>query len=514
MPKPPNIVIVMADQLAPHFTGTYGHPLVKTPNLDRLAARGARFDAAYCNAPLCAPARFSFLAGQLGSRIGAFDNASEFPASVPTLAHYLRLMGYRTCLAGKMHFVGPDQLHGFEERVTTDVYPSDHAWTPNWEQADERIDKWYHNMDSVREAGTAATTFQLEFDDEVGFFSRRRLFDYAKEKVAPFFMVLGFIHPHDPYVARPEWWKLYDEAAIPLPEVAIPWERQDPHSKRVMRGIEADRVEDITEQQVRNARHGYFANTSYIDHKLGEVLRTLEEAGVADNTLVIFTSDHGDMLGERGLWYKMTFFEQSARVPLVMAGPGVKPGLTVPNACSLIDLLPTLMEAAAAGGAAKPDLGQSLDGRSLLALAGGEKTEDADLACVEYLAECTAQPLFMIRRGNLKYIHGAGDPPQLYDLAEDPRELVNLAEDPAYAETRAAFAREVTERWDETAIRSQVIASQRRRRVVHAAMEVGHLTSWDYQPRRDASQEYVRNHMDWTVAAERSRFPPLPRLGN
>ncbi len=509
MPKPPNIVLVMADQLAPHFTGTYGHPLVKTPNLDKLAARGARFDAAYCNAPLCAPSRFSFLAGQLGSRIGAYDNASEFPASVPTLAHYLRLMGYRTCLAGKMHFVGPDQLHGFEERVTTDVYPSDHAWTPNWEQPDQRIDKWYHNMDSVREAGTAATTFQLEFDDEVAFFSRRRLFDYAKEKVAPFFMVLGFIHPHDPYVARPEWWDLYQDEEIPLPEVSIPWDEQDPHSRRVLHGIMADVADDITEQQVRNARHGYFSNASYVDAKLGQILQTLEEAGVADDTLVVFTSDHGDMLGERGLWYKMTFFEQSARVPLVIAGPGVKAGLTVPNACSLIDLLPTVLEAAARGGAETPDLGQSLDGRSLLPLAEGRGEDDPDVTYVEYLAECTGAPLFMIRRGRWKYSQCEGDPPQLYDLETDPKELTNLAADPAQAERVAAFAAEVAERWDAEALRRQVMASQRRRRVVHAAMEVGSLTSWDYQPKRDAAQEYVRNHMDWTVAAERSRFPPL-----
>ena len=141
MTKRPNIVVIMADQLAPQFTGTYGHPIVQTPNLDALAARGMRFDAAYCNSPLCAPARFAFMAGQLVTKIGAYDNAAEFPASIPTFAHYLRQLGYRTCLTGKMHFVGPDQLHGFEERLTTDVYPSDHAWTPDWDDPHERIDK-------------------------------------------------------------------------------------------------------------------------------------------------------------------------------------------------------------------------------------------------------------------------------------------------------------------------------------------------------------------------------------
>ncbi len=317
--KPPNIVVVMADQLAPHFTGAYGHPLVKTPNLDRLAARGARFDAAYCNAPLCAPSRFSFMSGQLVTRIAAYDNASEFHASVPTFAHYLRAAGYRTCLAGKMHFVGPDQLHGFEERLTTDIYPADHAWTPDWEAPDERIDSFYHNMDAVKNAGLAATTFQIEYDEETAFFARRRIFDYAMEGVAPFAMVVSFIHPHDPYVARPEWWDLYDHAAIDLP--ATP-EATDPHSRRMMRGIEAD-IHRPTEAEIRNARHAYYANTSYFDSKIGVIAQALEESGQLDDTILVVTADHGDMLGERGLWYKMTFFERSGRVPLVIAGPGV-----------------------------------------------------------------------------------------------------------------------------------------------------------------------------------------------
>ena len=142
----PNIVVVMADQLAPQWTGAYGHAVAKTPHMDALAARGMRFDAAYCNSPLCAPSRFAFMSGQLISRIAAYDNASEFRASVPTFAHYLKALGYRTCLSGKMHFVGPDQKHGFQDRVTTDIYPADFAWTPDWEAPDERIDKWYHNM--------------------------------------------------------------------------------------------------------------------------------------------------------------------------------------------------------------------------------------------------------------------------------------------------------------------------------------------------------------------------------
>ena len=353
MPKnrAPNILIVMADQLAPQFTGAYGHPLVQTPNMSALAERGARFDAAYCNSPLCAPSRFSFMSGQLISRIAAYDNASEFPAAIPTFAHYLKSMGYRTCLSGKMHFVGPDQLHGFEERITTDIYPSDYAWTPDWELPDERIDKWYHNMDSVREAGVAATTFQIDYDEEVAFAAKRKLFDYAREKSGPFCMVASFIHPHDPYVARRDWWDLYDAAEIDMPKHVLGHNEQDPFSKRLLDGIEANTVE-VSDEQVRNARHAYYANTSYFDSKIGEMVKTLEEASLLDNTIVIATADHGDMLGERGLWYKMNFFEHSARVPLVMAGPGIA-HCQVPNACSLVDVVPTLIDIAAQDGVAK-----------------------------------------------------------------------------------------------------------------------------------------------------------------
>ena len=503
----PNIVIVMADQLAPQFTGAYGHKVAKTPHLDALAARGMRFDAAYCNSPLCAPSRYAFMSGQLISRIAAYDNASEFKATVPTFAHYLRSLGYRTCLSGKMHFVGPDQKHGFQDRVTTDIYPSDFAWTPDWEAHDERIDKWYHNMQTVKESGLAQATFQIDYDDEVGFAARRWLFDRARDRAAgdktPFAMVASFIHPHDPYVARPEWWNLYSEDEIDMPAFVPPLEEQDPFSRRLMDGIEASHV-PLTEDEVRRARRAYLANVSYFDSKVGEIVRTLEEAGEIDNTVVIVTADHGDMLGERGLWYKMNFFEHSARVPLVMAGPGVVHG-TAPNACSLIDVLPTLIEIA---GGDDTTLGEPVDGRSLMPLARGE-TDPVDEAIGEYCAEMTPYPVFMIRRGRYKYIHCDPDPPQLYDLAEDPLETVNRATDPALDNIAASFAAEVAARWDSEALRRQIIATQKSRRALHAAMEAAGGEHWDYNPPSDASQQYVRNHMDWTVAATRYRFPPV-----
>ncbi|WP_170334635.1 choline-sulfatase [Ruegeria arenilitoris] len=502
----PNIVVIMADQLAPHWTGAYGHPVARTPNIDALAARGMRFDAAYCNSPLCAPSRFAFMSGQLISRIAAYDNASEFRASVPTFAHYLKALGYRTCLSGKMHFVGPDQKHGFQDRVTTDIYPADFAWTPDWEAPDERIDKWYHNMQTVKESGVAVATFQTDYDDEVGFAARRWLIDRGRERAAgqdtPFCMVASFIHPHDPYVAKPEWWDLYDDDEIPMPEFVPALDEQDPFSRRVMDGIEAS-VVPLSEEEVRRARRAYLANVSYFDSKVGEIVKAIEDIGESDNTIIIVTADHGDMLGERGLWYKMNFFEHSARVPLIMAGAGVSHGVAG-NACSLLDLLPTFIDIA--GGSAAT-LGEPVDGRSLMPLARGE-ADPVDEAIGEYCAEMTPYPVFMIRRGPLKYIHCDADPPQLYDLAQDPLETKNIANGSTYRDAAAAFAAEVTERWDSEELRRNIIATQKSRRALHAAMEAGAGEHWDYNPPSDASQQYVRNHMDWTVAAEHYRLNP------
>ncbi|WP_170352073.1 choline-sulfatase [Ruegeria atlantica] len=502
-----NILVIMADQLAPHFTRAYGHSVAKTPHLDALAARGMRFDAAYCNSPLCAPSRFAFMSGQHISRIAAYDNASEFKASVPTFAHYLKSLGYRTCLSGKMHFVGPDQMHGFEDRVTTDIYPSDFAWTPDWEAPDERIDKWYHNMQTVKESGLAHATFQIDYDDEVGFAAKRWLFDAARDKAlghdAPFAMVASFIHPHDPYVARPEWWNLYSDDDIDMPAFTPALDDQDPFSRRLMDGIEASYV-PLTEEEVRRARRAYLANVSYFDSKIGELVQTLEEIGELDNTIVIVTADHGDMLGERGLWYKMNFFEHSARVPLVMAGPGVAVG-TARNAVSLVDMLPTFIEIA---GGSESMIGEPIDGRSLMPLARGED-DPVDEAIGEYCAEMTGFPVIMIRRGSLKYIHCDSDPPQLYDLSVDPLETRNLASDLSYNEAAQAFADEVAARWDGKALRTKIIATQKSRRALHAAMEAGASVPWDYNPPSDASKQYVRNDMDWTIAAKRYRYPPL-----
>ena len=339
MRERPHILVLMVDQLAASFLRPYGHSVTKTPAIDRLAEAGVVFENAYTPSPLCAPARASFMTGMLPSRTGVYDNSAEFASSIPTFAHYLRLEGYRTCLSGKMHFVGPDQLHGFEERLTTDVYPGDFGWTPDWSRPGERIDWWYHNMSSVKEAGVAEITNQLEYDDEVAFHAVRRLYDYARfEGDDPLMLCVSFTHPHDPYVARQRYWDLYADDAIDLPAAPeLPYAERDPHGRRLFDDL-AMGDDEVTEDDVRASRHGYYASLAYVDERIGDVLDAFQACGLAEDSIVIFTSDHGDFLGEHGLFYKMSFREHAARVPLIVHAPGRFERRRVREPVSLLDL--------------------------------------------------------------------------------------------------------------------------------------------------------------------------------
>jgi len=507
MTKAPNILIVMADQLNGFSLGAYGHSVVRSPNIDALSDRGVLFESAYCNSPLCAPSRFSMMSGQLPSRIGAYDNAAYFPANIPTFAHHLRLMGYQTCLSGKMHFVGPDQLHGFEERLTTDIYPADFGWVPDWRHPDERIDWWYHNLASVTQAGVAESTNQYDFDDDVGNRTIRKIRDLARrDDDRPFCLVASFTHPHDPYATRQRYWDLYENDEIDMPTVPdMDFADHDPHSQRLFRAFAGNEF-TITEQNIQDARRAYYGNVSYIDEWFGKIMFALGMNGLADNTVVIFVSDHGDMLGERGLWYKMSYFEASARIPMIIAGPGIPEGNRVSEPVSLLDLFPTLTDIAASFGVAEPEPVDPLDGQSLLPLmSGGGLDERAVIG--EYLGEGASAPVLMIRRDPYKFIYCPADPPQLFDLANDPQELNNLANIAQYADLVREFEAEVASRWNVSLLHQDVIDDQNRRRLLADALSEGSYTSWDFQPGSDASRQFMRNHLDLNNLEHRRRFP-------
>lgn len=508
MTKQPNILIIVADQLAAQYLPAYGHKVVKTPAIDKLAAEGVVFDAAYTNSPLCAPARAVFMSGCLPSTTGVFDNAAEFPATVPTFAHYLRLKGYRTCLSGKMHFVGPDQLHGFEERLTTDIYPADFGWTPEWSKPNQRIDWWYHNMTSVKQAGIAEITNQLEYDDEVGFLAQRKLYDYARAaEKKPFCLTVSFTHPHDPYAARPEFWNLYKDEDIDLPKVpALDKADMDAHSRRLYEACAMEEY-DINEQDIRKSRHGYYASISYIDSHVQKLVATLKACNLDEDTIVILTSDHGDFLGERGLWYKMSYRDPAARVPFIVHAPQRFKPHRVAAPVSLVDLLPTLVDFAHRGDS--NDLASPVDGRSLLPLLEGESQPEA-VTIGEYLAEGVHYPMHMIRDEQWKYIACNTDPEQLFDMKNDPLENHNLAADPAQKGRVEAFRARLKARFDVEQINTRVLNSQKARLTLFQALTKGKLYPWDYQPLRLASEVYTRNHRDVTETDVLSRYPLAP----
>jgi choline-sulfatase len=293
-----------------------------------------------------------------------------------------------------------------------------------------------------------------------------------------------------------------------MPAPAMAPDARDAHSRR-LRHVCAMDVEPVTEAQVRDARHAYYGAIAYIDDLLGRLMAALRSAGLAEETIVVLTSDHGEMLGERGLWYKMSFFEGASRVPLVIASPGRFAPRRVGASVSLVDLMPTLVDFS--DGNAQ-SLGIGIDGRSLAPHLRGGAGRDEALG--EYLAEGAISPVVMIRRGEFKFIHSPADPDQLYDLTNDPGERRNLAVDAAQAPLVAAFRAEVAKRWDLATLDAEVRASQRRRRLVDAALNKGENHAWDFQPFRDASKQYMRNSMDLDDLEAMARFPSIGRPSN
>ena len=509
----PNILLVMADQLTISALPVYGNTVVKAPHISRLAGQGVVFDSAYCNFPICAPSRFSMLSGRLPHSIAAYDNGAEFPAAIPTLAHYLGALGYRTILCGKMHFIGPDQLHGYEERLTTDIYPADFGWTPDWLKGPSYRPTGV-SMRPVLEAGPCIRSMQIDYDDEVEYHGLQKLYDLARApEQRPFFMTLSFTHPHPPFVTAKEHWDRYREDEIDMPDVApIALDELDEHS-RWLYYAHAQNIYDVTDRDVRNARHAYYGMVSYIDDKVGRIMKTLEETGLSENTLVVFAVDHGEMLGERGMWFKQTFFEPSVRVPLIFSMPSRFAPSRVGTHVSLVDLLPTFMDFAAAPGerqAAGP-----LDGKSLLPLltaqgASANGPGDARTVVSEYSSEGVCAASRMVRSGPWKYIYTRGLAPLLFNLESDPRELSNLAGAPECAAIREELHDMAVQGWDPEHIHATILQSQKERLFIDAvARRSERFPNWAYQPFVDESKRYIRGggSAGPTSVKARARFP-------
>jgi len=331
----------------------------------------------------------------------------------------------------------------------------------------------------------------------------------------PFCMTVSLTHPHDPYTIEKKYWDMYEDVDIALPEVTIPKEEQDAHSKRLLKVCDLwDK--DFTPEQIKRARRAYYGAVSYVDDCIGKLLQTLKDCRLDKDTIIVFSGDHGDMLGERGLWYKMSYFEASVRVPLLVHHPATFRPHRVSANVSTLDILPTLVDLVHEK--LWPTL--PMDGKSLLPHLE-EREGGSDTVFAEYCGEGTIAPMMMIKRGPWKYITCPADPPQLYNLATDPQERVNLAALPAkhplftpeVSETLKAFTAEAELKWDMQAITDQVLLSQRSRRLVWAALKKGKFTSWDYNPDNDGREKYIRSHIPLDDLELRARFPPVDAKG-
>lgn len=357
-------------------------------------------------------------------------------------------------------------------------------------------------MSSVTGSGIAEISNQLEYDDEVAYHSIRKIYDLGRRQdEGPFMLTVSFTHPHDPYLTRRKYWDLYKDCEHLLPEVgSIEYDSQDAHSQRIFDANDW-RSFDITEENIKNSRRAYFANISYLDEKIGEIFDALEAVDLAQETVVLFLSDHGDMIGERGLWFKMNFFEGSARVPLMISSPDMEPG-RIDHPVSTLDVLPTIGELA---GIELSEMQPWCDGTSLVKLRNTD--EEIKPVKMEYAAEASYAPLVCLRLGKWKYIHCEIDPPLLFDLENDPNELTNLAEIPDFADISQSFSKQVGENWDMAKFDADIRQSQARRHVVYEALRNGSYYPWDYQPLQKASERYMRNHMDLNVVENRQRYP-------
>ncbi len=396
----PNIIVFMTDSMDGRVMRHLGHPAAHTPNMDRLAARGASFSNAYCNSPQCAPSRASYWSGQYVHRVQAWNNPAGLPMDAPTFGTHLQDAGYGLHVFGKTDYrVGG---HSLKARLTA----------------------WMRSANIKRPHNPRPQATVLEPDTPRAHEGDWNQIDNACQFLAnystddpPYFLYPSTNVPHPPFRATPHWLDTIDPAAVTLP----PYE-SDLHPVMDYMSVTKNTHGHFTDEEILAIRRHYFAMVAETDAMLGQVLDTLEATGQLDNTYIIFASDHGEMNMEHRQTLKNALYEASARVPLIVAGPGLQQGVISDQLVSLIDLFPTLMDMA---GLEHP---QGLDGHSLIPLCRGEATNRPDYVFSEYHSNFSNTGIAMWRQGPWKYIRYAGYAPQLFNLDDDPEEINDLAQ--------------------------------------------------------------------------------------
>lgn len=436
--KPQNLLVIMSDEHNPKMLGCAGHDLVRTPNLDRLAAHGTRFSAAYTTCPICVPARASFATGQYVHQNGYWDNAIAYDGRVEGWGHRLQAAGIRAESIGKLHYRQESDPTGFDaEHIPMHikdgvgmVHLSIRGQFPDFTPPSPSKT----GGGILFSAGVGESEY-TRYDRKVAELACNWLHE-AAGSTSPWVLFVSFVTPHYPLMAPEEFFNYYDVDAMPAPKLD-PDNGYAPHPwLENLLSRQAGR--EASPAQHRLATAAYLALCTFMDAQVGRVLDALTEAGLSQDTRIIYTSDHGENAGTRGMWGKSVHYEESGGIPLILTGDGVPAGKVCATPATLVDAYPSILEAV---GLPTDDNG-TRPGRSWYDLA--RAADDLDrLAFSEYHAAGSPSGSFMIRKGRYKYIHYVGFAPELFDLTTDPEELNDLAQDRAYADTVQTLEREL-----------------------------------------------------------------------
>ena len=449
--KLPNILFLCTDQFNPKCSGFAGHPLVRTPNLDRLAASGTVFTNCYSNSPVCVPARASMFTGFYPHEVGAYDNAAPLRPEIPTWTDTLRDSGYRCRATGKLDF-WHNSDYGMEEVHTLHGHDTSPDVTAYFRKPMvPRID----SRQQIEAFMAEEVNHDRVFVDEAVRFIR----DDAPKMDEPWVQYVGLTSPHPKWVVPEEIYKTYnlDEIDLPYPEVGWP-PKLHPVLQEVNHYNKFDTA-PFESKRIQRARAAYYSMITMLDAWVGLIMHTLEQSGQADNTCIVFTADHGEMLGCHGMWFKSVAYDEAARVPLVISGPGIKGGGTVEAPVSHVDVVDTVL--CMAGRKSY----RGLRGRSVLPLIDGSESGSDRFSYSELNNEGNVTGSFWIRKDNWKYIYYAdGYPAILFDMENDPCEQNNLAGNNKYAEVVKKLDSVLRDTVDPDLVSAQAFEDQARRR--------------------------------------------------
>uniref|UniRef100_UPI004047815B sulfatase-like hydrolase/transferase n=1 Tax=Limnohabitans sp. TaxID=1907725 RepID=UPI004047815B len=447
-----NVLFILSDEHTRDVTGCYGHPFIKTPHLDKLAASGTRFDAAYTNCPICVPARASLHTGTYVAENRCWDNAHPYDGSIRSWAHRLRDAGHQTLSIGKLHFRSDKDDNGFvQELIPLHVVdgegdllglvriplPAARGGT----------------ADLAATAGPGESTY-ANYDRNIRDAAVHWLINMASKLDEPWCLFVSFVKPHFPLIAPQQFYDMYPHDSIPMPRLYDP-EHAPTHPviAELKRCMNYD--DNFSPDKVKIALAAYYGMVSFLDDNIGQVLDALQQSGMGENTRIIYSTDHGDNLGNRHLWGKSVHYEESAAIPMIIAGPGIPVGKVSTTPVTLVDVYPTIVQSV---GLDLDVVEQALPGQSLVDLANNDDPER--VAFGEYHAAGSITAMFMVRKGRWKYVHYEGYKPELFDLQDDPGETCDLAGDSQHALTLAMMEAELRKIVDPTAVNAQAFADQ------------------------------------------------------